>query len=94
MSKREFNILMEAINALKASMEASKPVVEEDFLDSHKMEVLLRCSSSKLYRLRKQGLIPCTMVGGHYRYPKHFFTQEVLNSLRKPEDPSKRFDEE
>ncbi|NIC03226.1 helix-turn-helix domain-containing protein [Flavobacterium sp. J49] len=93
MSSKEFQILLKAILDLRALLEVSKPVVEEDFLDSHAMEKLLRCSPAKLYRLRKNGSVPCVLVGRSYLYPKHFFTQEVLNSITKPDDPSKRFDD-
>lgn len=66
---------------------------DEVFLTTDQMERLLRCSTSTLYRLRNKGSIPCVKIGGQYRYPKHFFTQEVIKSIMKVEDRSKRFDD-
>ncbi|WP_409688315.1 helix-turn-helix domain-containing protein [Flavobacterium sp.] len=87
--------MLKAIIELKACIEAPRTMVpDEEFLDSHRMEKLLKCSPSKLYRLRKNGQIPCTMVGRQYLYPKNFFIQEVLNSIIKHEDQSKRFDDQ
>ncbi len=93
MGSKEFRLLMEAIDEVRRHLQMQQAVPkDEDFLDSHRMERLLKCSPSKLYRLRKSGAIPCVLVGGRYLYPKQFFTQEVIKSIVK-EDPSKRFDE-
>jgi hypothetical protein len=93
MGSKEFRLLMEAIDEVRRHLQMQQAVPkDEEFLDSHRMERLLKCSPSKLYRLRKSGAIPCVLVGGRYLYPKHFFTQEVIRSIVK-EDVSKRFDE-
>lgn len=71
----------------------SNPLKDEVLLTSDQMLVLLNCSPATLYRLRSKGVIPCVKVGGQYRYPKLFFTTEIINSISKGEDPSKRFDD-
>lgn len=92
MGSKEFRLLLQAINEVRQHLMMQQAVPhDEEFLDSHRMERLLRCSPSKLYRLRKSGAIPCVLVGGRYLYPKKFFTQEVIRSIVQ-EDPSKRFD--
>ena len=94
MKSKEFIIIMAAFEELKASLEASGTVKpEEVFLNSDQMERLLKCSPATLYRLRNKGIIPCSKIGGQYRYPKNFFTQEVINSIVKVEDASKKFDD-
>lgn len=66
---------------------------DEIFLTSDQMERQLCCRPSTLYRLRKNGTIPCVKVGVQYRYLKLFFTDEVIKSIRKHEGLSKRLDE-
>ena len=94
MRNKEINAIIEQLHELMASAIATKNMVlEEVFLNSDQMERLLRCSPATLYRWRRNGVVPCCKVGGVYRYPKSFFTQEFLNTITKNEDPSKRFDE-
>lgn len=94
MRSKEFQILIELLKELKASIDASRVVVADEVLiNSDQMEKLLKCSPSTLQRHRKKGIIPCNKVGRRYYYPKNFFTQEFLNSITKEEDPSKRFDD-
>ncbi|MDN3676890.1 helix-turn-helix domain-containing protein [Flavobacterium paronense] len=69
------------------------PRKEEVLLDSLEMQQLLKCTASKLQRLRDKGIIPCNKVGRGYYYPKEYFTLEFLNSIIKVEDSSKRFDD-
>ncbi len=86
--------IMDRLSELEACIMAiPKPTIEEIFLTSDQMERLLKCSPATLYRLRNKGIIPCSKIGGQYRYPKNFFTQEVINSIVKGEDPSKKFDD-
>lgn len=95
MKNNERDILEAKIRKLQEEIDilrASQP--DEVYLTSDQMERLLRCSPATLYRLRKNRSIPCVQIGRQYRYPKKFFTQEVINSIIKPEDPSKRFDDE
>lgn len=84
--------LFRMFGELKKIMEASTTPTEV-LIDSSQMQQLLRCSESTLYRLRRKGTIPHNRIGGRYYYPKHFFTQEFINSIIKLEDPSKRFDD-
>lgn len=94
MKSKEFAILMQQLEELKARLEVLRsPTTEEVFLNSDQMERLLKCSPATLYRLRKRGEIPCVLIGRQYRYPKNLFTREMINSIVKREDPSKRFDD-
>ena len=93
MNQKYLTKIMDRLAELEATLVAmASPAVEEVFLNSDQMERLLKCSPATLYRLRNKGIIPCSKIGGQYRYPKNFFTQEVINSIVKT-DPSKRFDE-
>lgn len=94
MKKKNIEKIMQQFEELKASIEAAKLAApQEVFLDSSQMMALMRCSESKLYRLRSKGILPCIKIGGQYRYPQNYFTREVLERIGKKEDPSKRFDD-
>ncbi|WP_162128425.1 helix-turn-helix domain-containing protein [Flavobacterium phycosphaerae] len=94
MSSKEFKLLQRAIEELKNMLLTNQEVaVSEVFIDSHQMERFLKCSPSTLQRLRNNGTVPCFKMGRKYYYPKNLFTQEALNSIRRKDDPSKRFDD-
>ena len=94
MSSKEFVILLEIMNELKLLIESKDgtPTSDEIFLNNDQMERLLKCSPSTLYRLRKKGVVPFTVIGGRYYYPKNYFNREVINSITK-NDPSQEFDD-
>ena len=46
----------------------SKPTPNE-WLDSHDVKRLLKIGESTLYRMRKQGNIPCKKIGKKWYYP-------------------------
>ncbi|WP_264521874.1 helix-turn-helix domain-containing protein [Flavobacterium sp. N1994] len=94
MKNNDINAIMQQLQELIARAGYNKSnLLEEVFLNSDQMERLLKCSPATLYRWRNKGIIPCCKVGGVYRYPKSFLTQEFLNSITKNEDRSKRFDD-
>ncbi|MGL2967121.1 helix-turn-helix domain-containing protein [Flavobacterium sp. XGLA_31] len=93
MNRKDLAKLLRAIEELRDSIQAEKAKLDEVLINSDQMERILRCSPSTLQRFRKKGIVPCTQIGRRYYYPKHFFTQEVINSIIKPNDPSKGFDD-
>ncbi len=94
MNQKYITTIMGRLDELEAYITAiAKATADEVFLNSDQMERLLKCSPATLYRLRNKGTIPCCKIGGQYRYPKNYFTQEVINSIFNAEDPSKRFDD-
>lgn len=94
MSSNDLAIMMAKMEEVLVRLQTTgNATPDEVFLTTDQMERLLRCSPSTLYRLRIKGSIPCVKIGGQYRYPKHFFTKEVINSIVKLEDQSKRFDD-
>lgn len=94
MNHKSIAALAERLDKVEAFMTAmTNPVKDEVLLTSDQMLVLLNCSPATLYRLRTKRVIPCVKVGGQYRYPKHFLTKEIINTIMKGEDHSKRFDD-
>jgi len=94
MKKKKIQQILQQLEELKVILQTlTNTPTEEVFLDSTQMLQLLRCSESTLYRLRNKGIIPCIRIGGQYRYPRNYFTKEVLDTISKKEDPSKRFDD-
>lgn len=94
MTQKYITLILDKLAELEATLKAlTHAAADEVLLTSDQMERLLKCSPATLYRLRNKGIIPCSKIGGQYRYPKNFFTQEVINSIIRGEDPSKRFDD-
>lgn len=94
MNQKYITMIMERLAELEAMIKVlANAAADEVLLTSDQMERLLKCSPATLYRLRSKGIIPCSKIGGQYRYPKNFFTREVIKSIVRSEDPSKRFDD-
>ncbi|WP_298119385.1 helix-turn-helix domain-containing protein [Flavobacterium sp.] len=76
--------LQEEVASLKALLHyAIQKSEEEQWLDSADVKTLFHFSESKLYRLRKANLIPCTLVGGRYMYPKSYFSDVLMGKIKE-----------
>lgn len=74
---------------MQTELDAIKAVVhhllqthkEEEWLDSADMKMRFHFSESKLYRLRKEGKIPCSKLNGRYLYPKSLLNDSLMERL-------------
>ena len=93
MNSKEFNRIQAQLEKLNAYLKNDNVALEKTLTDSSGMLKLLNCSESTLKRYRQKGILPCCKIGGRYYYVKHLLKKEILNSIIKTEDSSKRFDD-
>lgn len=86
MSEKRIQQLEHEVQQLKKQLKAkSNKYLDEVWLNSTQVKNYLNISDSKLYRLRKANLIPCTLVGKSYMYPKSYFTKTLLQKIKNRE---------
>ena len=93
MNSKQFNLIQAQLEELNAHLKNDNIALEDTLTDTSGMLKLLNCSESTLKRYRQNGILPCCKIGGRYYYIKHLLKKEILNSITKTEDISKRFDD-
>ena len=58
----------EIIELMKEYFEASKNQQEKKWIKSAEVSELLSCSAATLFRLRTDGVLPCSLIEGTYYY--------------------------
>ena len=82
---RKVRLLEQEVASLKAILHNLPQQNEEEWLDSADVIQRFHFSESKLYRLRKENIIPCIKVGGRYLYPKSYFSDLLLDRIKNKE---------
>ena len=93
MNSKQFNRIQAQLKELNDNLKNVNVPLEDTLTDTSGMLKLLNCSESTLKRYRQNGILPCCKIGGRYYYIKHLLKKEILNSITKTEDTSKRFDD-
>ena len=58
----------EIIELMKEYFEASKNQQEKKWVKSSQVSEMLSCSAATLFRLRTDGVLPCSLIQGTYYY--------------------------
>jgi hypothetical protein len=71
---KELKLLQQEVASIKALITNILYQQEEEvWLDATDVKTLFHFSDSKLYRLRKENVMPFVKIGGRFHYPKSYF---------------------